>query len=121
RYFTSHGPATVKDFSWWSSLTVAQVRRGLDLLGSALARDEVDGRTYWSVPADPPRRDPSPTVHLLQGYDEYIVAYTASRSVANLAGLPVGPPSENMLVHPIVLDSQVVGYWRRVVNRDGIN
>ncbi len=30
RYFTSHGPATVKDFTWWSSLTVADARRGLE-------------------------------------------------------------------------------------------
>src|SRR4051812_37664410 len=24
RYFTSHGPATIQDFAWWSSLTVAE-------------------------------------------------------------------------------------------------
>ncbi len=23
RFFTSHGPATIKDFSWWSGLTIA--------------------------------------------------------------------------------------------------
>src|SRR5690606_7455514 len=32
RYFTSHGPATVKDFAWWSGLTVADVRAGLAML-----------------------------------------------------------------------------------------
>ena len=28
RYFTSHGPATIADFTWWSSLTVADTKRG---------------------------------------------------------------------------------------------
>ena len=26
RYFTSHGPATVKDFGWWSGLNLAEIR-----------------------------------------------------------------------------------------------
>lgn len=121
RYFVSHGPATLKDFSWWSSLTISQIKRGLDLAGSALAHEEVDGRTYWFAPADPPKRDPSPAVHVLQGYDEYVVAYTESRHVVNLGGLPVGPPNENVLIHPIVLDGQIVGYWRRVADRAWIS
>ncbi|HET6212236.1 MAG TPA: winged helix DNA-binding domain-containing protein, partial [Micromonosporaceae bacterium] len=120
RYFTSHGPATVKDFSWWSSLTVAQIKRGLDLVGSRLSSQEVDGHTYWYAPATAPKRDRPPTVHVLQGYDEYVVAYTESRSVTNLAGLPAGTPNENQLIHPIVLDSQVVGFWRRGAERGGI-
>jgi hypothetical protein len=120
RYFTSHGPATVKDFSWWSSLTVAQIRRGLELVGAELETAEVGGRRYWFAPGGPPPRDPPPRVHVLQGYDEYLVAYTESRSMANVAGLPVSAPNENMLIHPIVLDSQVIGFWRRSVSPRGI-
>jgi hypothetical protein len=120
RYFTSHGPATVKDFAWWSSLTVGQINRGVDLLGSELVRDELDGRVYWSASAAPPRRDPSPTAHVLQGYDEYVIGYAESRPLTNLAGRPVELPSETGLSHPIVLDSQQVGSWRRVVDRGRI-
>ena len=28
RYFTSHGPATVRDFSWWSGLTITEAQSG---------------------------------------------------------------------------------------------
>lgn len=31
RYFTSHGPATLQDFAWWSGLTVANAQAALEL------------------------------------------------------------------------------------------
>ncbi|NUU18704.1 winged helix DNA-binding domain-containing protein [Cellulomonas humilata] len=120
RYFTGHGPATVKDFSWWSSLTLTEIRRGIVLVGDALTSVQVDDIAYWFAPADAPTRDPSPTVHVLQGYDEYAVAYTEGRSVLNIADLVIAPASTNQVIQPLVLDSQVVGWWRRVVERDGI-
>lgn len=120
RYFVSHGPATLKDFRWWSSLTLTQIRRGLAIVGEDLTSVEVDGLTYWYAPSDAPERDPSPTVHVLQGYDEYGVAYTEGRAAANIANLAVAPASTNQVIQPLVLDSQVVGWWRRVVERDEI-
>ena len=58
RYFVSHGPATVKDFRWWSSLTLTQIRRGLAMVGDDLTSVDVDGLTYWFAPAAGP--DPGP-------------------------------------------------------------
>ncbi|MEO8183151.1 MAG: crosslink repair DNA glycosylase YcaQ family protein [Deltaproteobacteria bacterium] len=56
RYFSSHGPATLKDFLWWSSLTAAQARHGLGLLeGRGLRRLEGSGgqsptpRRHWCM------------------------------------------------------------------------
>jgi len=50
RYFSSHGPATLKDFIWWSSLTAARARRGLELLKDhELSRLEAEAApTGWS-------------------------------------------------------------------------
>src|SRR3954449_6955395 len=31
RYATGHGPVTERDFAWWSGLTLADVRKGLEL------------------------------------------------------------------------------------------
>ena len=35
RFFQSHGPATVRDFVWWSGLTTADARRGLEMIRAA--------------------------------------------------------------------------------------
>ncbi len=32
RYFTSHGPATLKDYVWWSGLTVADAKAGIEMV-----------------------------------------------------------------------------------------
>ena len=47
RYFTSHGPATVHDYSWWSGQTMGDARAGLEMVKSELvetAIDEAEGR-----------------------------------------------------------------------------
>src|SRR5579859_7689416 len=39
RYFTGHGPATLQDFVWWSGLTVADAKAGLEMASSQLIRE----------------------------------------------------------------------------------
>ena len=47
RFFSSHGPATIRDFVWWSGLTTADAKRGLEIIK---ARSEsADGITYWTA------------------------------------------------------------------------
>ena len=47
RYFTSHGPASVKDFQWWSSLRQGDIRQGLEAAADDLEHELIDGVTYW--------------------------------------------------------------------------
>jgi len=113
RYFASHGPATVKDFAWWSSLTLTQVRHGIALLGGELETVDVDGLRYLWSPATVDAAGATPAAQVLQAYDEYVIAYTESRAVANAAGLPLNPGDENTTVHAVIVDGQLVALWRR--------
>jgi hypothetical protein len=120
RFFATHGPATVKDFAWWSSLTVAQIKVGLALVGDRLASVAADGKTLWFDPAVPSTAEP--VVRLLQGFDEYVVAYSDTKYAYNVAGAEPTPGryTDNMMFHPVVVDSQVVGFWRRLVQGKGV-
>lgn len=115
RYFTSHGPATVRDFTWWSSLTVADARLGL-AANPALEKLTVDGTDYyWAGDSTGGPDDPSPTAHILQGFDEYIVGYASPRTPINLAShgphTVLNTPS---WLNAFVIDGQLAGWWRRV-------
>jgi Winged helix DNA-binding domain len=119
RYFSTHGPATIKDFVWWSSLTVAQIKRGLALAGSALATTEINGLAFWYDHTAAQQDEVAPTARLLQGYDEYVVAYSNTKFAYNLGGLVADPQryTDNMMFHPIIVDSQLAGFWRRPQGR----
>jgi hypothetical protein len=128
RYFTSHGPATVPDFVWWSGLTVADTKRGLEINGRGLSSIDVDGATFWwagdvsggGPSADRSERGSDESVHLLQGYDEYIVAYRSPRDPINVDRLiepwaMQRPP----FLHALIVGTQGVGWWRRVPAGEG--
>jgi hypothetical protein len=120
RYFTSHGPALLADFTWWSGLTMAEARRGVDLAGAALAGEVVDDRRYWRGAHDPPPPNGHPAAHLLPNYDEFLVAYR-DRSDALHPGLDTSPlPRESVLANVVLVDGLVRCGWRRRPARGGV-
>ncbi len=110
RYFTSHGPATVRDFSWWSGLTVGQVREGLELVGDELVSESDDDGTPWYSAPTPALDGGATGCHLIPMYDELGVAYKDQRMV-----LRAQPPHEGLLERPVLIDGECVGSWKRTV------
>lgn len=118
RYFSGHGPATVQDFMWWSGLTAADARQGLEMVKTQLAQAHLDGQTYWFSPAPPPTKAASPTVHLLPAFDQYLLGYRERGAVLNLAWATRIVPGRNGVFKPIlVVDGQVVGTWKRTLRQ----
>ncbi len=114
RYFSGHGPATERDLAYWATLTLTDVRRGLDANRDRLASLEHDGRTFWHAPeAADPGRPPEPAGHLLQILDEVYRGYQDSRMVVDAAGLVARgrEPAAGMAL----VDAQMVGWMKRTV------
>ncbi len=114
RYFTGHGPATMRDFVWWSGLTTAESRAGLEMVGdSSIAKEVVGGETYyWSAGAVPPRpSDYSREAFLLPTFDELLIGYSSfdeSRRGGEGAGR-----RQLVFSSPVLLGGKVVGTWAR--------
>lgn len=120
RYFISRGPATLKDYSRWSSLTAADGKSGLDMVKSQLEREVVDGRTYWFASASPGAEASSKVIDLVQGYDECIMSYSESKDVLSAPMAPSIPGERVMFTHAILLDGQLIGHWRPVSNKNAV-
>lgn len=102
RYFTSHGPATLQDYVWWSGLTVKDAKRGIELIDGHLRRELVDAKTYLLKRANSSPQSALHPSHLLPAYDEYNVAYKHRE-----AGL--GPT--------VIVDGKAVGTWKATTSK----
>ena len=121
RYFTSHGPATVNDFTWWSSLRVADVTPALEEIGAGLVSERVDGVTYWFAESRAGGAAPaSPGVQLIQAYDEYLVGYRESKFLVDLSGRAKARPQEHAFSLQILLDGQIAGSWKRTITKTAV-
>lgn len=122
RYFTGHGPATVQDFMHWTGLTLGDARAGHESVRSELLSEKVDGLEYWwrdqgsTSPGSPARE-----VHLLPGFDEYVLGYKDRRDVLATAHAQRIVPGGNGVFFPmIVVNGQVLGTWKSSLKRNGV-
>ncbi len=119
RYFKSHGPATVKDFAWWSGLGAADVRKALELAKTSLMSESIGDEQYWfSETSGHERNDDS--VHLLPAFDEFLISYkdrTSSLSQTHNRKAV----SDNGIFRPlIVINGRVAGLWKRISKKDKV-
>ena len=114
RFFAGHGPASVKDFTRWSSLTGADAKAALAEIGDGLECVEVEGIPHWFDPTRVRRRSAAaPAAYLFPVYDEVVLTYPQVSFPAS----PDHPYSErpDPFWASVVLDGHNVGLWKRTV------
>lgn len=119
RYFTSHGPATLADFTWWSGLTASDARKGLETVRSQLSSETVQGQEYWFDTSAAAGAADELGVFLLPCFDEYTVAYTDRSAVFDVRH-KLGQRGDLLSSYVLVIDGQVVGDWRRTLKKDRV-
>jgi len=113
RYFTSHGPATLRDFIWWSGLSVTDARKALEMIKPLFQSETIGTETYWFAGTLKATTPLSPSIHLLPAYDEYLISY-ADRSAALASVHNKKAISVNGIFRPvIVVNGRVEGLWKR--------
>ena len=121
RYFTSHGPATIKDFTWWSGLAVAEARQALDFAQSALLSETIGNERYWFADSLPKTTADKTTVHLLPAFDEFLISYK-DRSASLSLTHNKKAVSDNGIFRPvIVVNGQVAGIWKPIKDKDKVD
>jgi hypothetical protein len=118
RYFTGHGPATERDLAYWASLTLTDVRNGLQQVRDRLDSVEHDGRTFWHAPGNAPAGPQQPAGHLLQILDETYRGYQDSRWVLDTAGDV--PRIRESATGMALFDAQLIAAVRRTIGTDHV-
>ena len=117
RYFRSHGPATLRDFTWWSGLTSADARQGIAAAKPKLVESTIDDRVHWG-----PREMSQPAkmgicAFLLPNYDEYLIAYKDRGAFVETGRADnLVARSNGGFAHHLIIDGRLAGGWRRTLN-----
>ncbi len=120
RYFTSHGPATLRDFIWWSGLPVKECRQAIEAIKTSFDSVKTGDDTFFFAPfVTLPKYDKS-QVALLPAYDEFIISYKN-----RTASLPFENHIQAVLINGIfrpviVYNGQVTGIWKRTVKNEKV-
>jgi hypothetical protein len=121
RYFRARGPANAHDFAWWSGLTMADVKRGVQLAGRDLEQVTLKERTFWFMSRAEPAPRASPTAHLLPNYDEYFIGFKDRSAIGQrLGGRRPVTLGDALFVHIVFVDGQIVGGWKRTFTKRGV-
>ncbi len=114
RYFQSHGPATTKDFAWWTGLTVTEAKRATEHIRKNLHTINVEGIEYLMTDKTAVT---SSAPLLLPAYDEYTIAY-ADRTAAvdpdllRTVGYGIAPN--------LIIDGRITGTWKRTLQKQSV-
>lgn len=121
RYLAGHGPATLRDFVWWTKGTVARAKVAVAVLGDEVTTVESDGVEYLVGAELADRSAGAPesaaersAVHLLPAFDEYLLGYQDRGPVIDDEDFERVVPGKNGIFSPVlVVRGRVAGTWRR--------
>jgi hypothetical protein len=121
RYFVSHGPATIRDFVWWSGLTVKEARPAIEAVSPQLHQDTIAGRVYFSGP--PPAWGPvrGASAFLLPNYDEYLIAYKDRGPVVDASrAANIVARANGAFPHHLIIGGRLAGSWSRTLHANEV-
>ncbi len=117
KYFTSHGPATIADFSWWSGLPVSQARKAVALNDNHLLSETINNETYWFSENYTSNLLPD-SVFLLPAFDEYLVSYKNREAAINLKDHAKAVSNNGIFWPIVVINGKISGIWKKIVKKD---
>ncbi len=119
RYFRSHSPATLKDFIWWSGLTVAEAKQAVGLISDWLLTEYFEGKEYWVCPSYRELKRKNVTC-FLPPFDEYLISYKERNTVIP-AKYQAKAYNRWGIFYPVILyRGQIVGNWSKVSKKGAI-
>jgi Winged helix DNA-binding domain len=113
RYLRAFGPATDRDFAYWSGLGLGEVRGGLESIAKELEEVSVGTETMLALRGKLPRLPPVGQLRMLGNFDTYLLGWKDRRfSVPDEHAERVKEGGGGWIRPVIVRDGVVIGGWR---------
>jgi hypothetical protein len=112
-YFTSHCPATLQDFAWWSGLSKTEAKKGLDAVKSDFVTEKIDSQEYFIANEFAAITNSEESVFLLPAFDEYIISYRDRTAALSSEHNHRAISSQGVFYPTIIVNGQVTGLWKK--------
>ena len=118
KYFSSHAPATLKDFIWWSGLLVKHATHALEMIKKDFISEKIGDKTYWlNGPFDENTIKKS-SVNLLPAFDEFLISYRDRTASLHIDHHKKSISNNGIFWPVIVTNGQVTGTWKRTIKNE---
>jgi hypothetical protein len=117
-YFSSHAPATVKDFAWWSGLSLKDARQGLEFLTADFVSEEINGESYWLPQHDTLAKTSDTSFHFLPAFDEYLISYKDRTAALVLEHQKKAFTSNGIFKPVLLMNGEGIGIWNRSIKNE---
>lgn len=119
RYLSSHAPAALEDFVWWSGLNLTEARRALEELKPQLLCEKINGRELWFAPhAHAPEPSDASIAHLLPAFDEAVVSYKNRAEIIDKQQSTAVITVNGMFSPTVMLNGKTIGTWRKASDKN---
>lgn len=120
RFFTSHGPATVQDFTWWSGLSITEGKIAVESVKNEFESASIGEQTYYFGKDLQLPGEKKPSSFLLPPFDEYIIAYADRSAVINDESKTKSIFDNGLFRTVILVNGKALGNWKRVIKKDKV-
>jgi hypothetical protein len=119
RYLRAFGPATERDFAYWSGLGLGEVRTGIGGISAELSESCLGEETLLSLRGQRSRLPPAGKVRLLGAFDTYMLGYRDRGFAVPAHGVAAVKEGGGGWIRPVIVeDGRVIGGWRST-RKDG--
>lgn len=119
-YFRSHSPASLKDFVWWSGLSITEARQGIAGIEQELVT-ECFGNANLYVHQSCKEENVTDILHILPSYDEYLISYKDRTHVLKAEHQSKAFNTFGLFRPVILHNGQIVGNWNKVSGKSGLS
>ena len=120
KYFNSHAPATLKDFVWWSGLSVKDAIHALEMIKKDFIPEKIADEIYWLNNSFNKDLILKSSVHLLPAFDEFLISYKDRTASLHPDHYKKSISNNGIFWPMIVINGQVTGSWKRIITKEKV-
>lgn len=118
RYFSSHAPASLQDFIWWSGLTATEAKQAIRQIEPELVKDRFATEELFVHRSCNDTQLADQVVRFLPSYDEYLISYKNRTAVLDLKHHSKAFNNFGIFYPVIMYNGRVVGNWKKKTTKD---